>query len=128
MARVLVVDDAPDIRSLIEAILIKDGHEVVTAADGLEALHRYRREPFDLICSDLDMPRLNGVEFTRAVRADSAAGVPILLVSGSGSPQDLREAYEAGITAFLEKPFTVSSVRSQVSALSSCGADSIHLL
>jgi two-component system sensor histidine kinase and response regulator WspE len=117
MARVLVADDAPDIRTLIEAILAGDGHDVVTAADGLEALHRYSTEPFDVICSDLDMPGLNGVELTRAVRAESADDVPILLVSGSGRSRDLREAYEAGISAFLEKPFTVSSLRGRVSAL-----------
>lgn len=117
MARILVADDAPDIRTLIETVLAGDGHDVVTAADGLEALHRYRDESFDVICSDLDMPGLNGVELTRAVRADPADDVPILLVSGSGSPQDIKDAHEAGITAFLEKPFAISSLRSEVRAL-----------
>jgi CheY-like chemotaxis protein len=117
MARILVADDAFDMRILIEAILARDGHEVVTAADGLEALHRYRTEPFDVICSDLDMPGLNGVELTRAVRLHPGGGPPILLVSGSGSPQDIREAHEAGISAFVEKPFTVASLRGQVRAL-----------
>lgn len=116
MARILVADDSLDMRDLIEAVLARDGHDVVTAADGLEALHRYRTEPFDVICSDLDMPGLNGVELTRAVRADAAGEVPILLVSGSGSSRDIREAHEAGISAFLEKPFTVSSLRDQVRA------------
>ena len=117
MARILVAEDAPDIRTLIETVLAGDGHDVVTAADGLEALHRYRNEAFDVICSDLDMPGLNGVELTRAVRADLADEVPILLVSGSGSPQDIRDAHEAGINAYLEKPFALSSLRSQVRAL-----------
>ena len=63
------------------------------------------------------MPKLNGVQLVRAVRANRADDIPILLVSGSGSPQDLREAYEAGISAFLEKPFTVSGLRGQVRAL-----------
>jgi CheY-like chemotaxis protein len=117
MARILVADDAPDIRTLIETVLAGDGHDVVTAADGLEALHRYRSESFDVICSDLDMPGLNGVELTRAVRADPADDVPILLVSGSGSPRDIRDAHEAGISAYLEKPFTLSSLRGQVRAL-----------
>ena len=116
MARILVADDARDVRDLIEAVLARDGHEVVIAADGLEALHRYRAEPFDVICSDLDMPGLNGVELTRAIRAGAAGEVSILLVSGSGSPQDIREAHEAGISSFLEKPFTVSRLRDQVRA------------
>lgn len=117
MARVLVADDAPDMRTLIETILARDGHDVVTAVDGLGALDRYLSESFEFICSDLDMPKLNGVQLARAVRANPADDIPILLVSGSGSPQDLREAYEAGITAFLEKPFTVSDLRGQVRAL-----------
>ena len=125
MARVLVADDAPEIRALIETILATDGHDVVTAADGLEALQRYRAESFDVICSDLDMPGLTGVELTRAVRADTADDVPILLVSGSGSPRDIREAHEAGISAYLEKPFSVASLRGQVQALAARGGDRV---
>lgn len=117
MARILVADDLLDMRTLIEAILARDGHDVRTAADGIEALHRYRRESFDLICTDLDMPGLNGMELTRAVRSNPAGDVPILMVSGSGSPQDIREAHEAGISEFLEKPFTVSGLRGRVRAL-----------
>ena len=117
MARVLVADDAPDVRTLIETILAADGHDVVTAADGLEALQRYLDDSFDLVCTDLEMPRLNGVELTRALRAHRAGDVPILLVSGSGSLQDVRDAREAGISAFLEKPFSVSALRGQVRAL-----------
>ena len=78
MARVLVADDAPDVRTLIETILAGDGHDVVTAADGLEALQRFLDDSFDLVCTDFEMPRLNGVELTRAVRANRA-GVPILM-------------------------------------------------
>ena len=117
MARVLVAEDAPDVRTLIEAVLARDGHDVVTAADGMEALQRYRDDAFDLVCTDLDMPGLNGVQLTRALRAGSAAEVPILLVSGSGSPRDLQDAREAGISAFLEKPFAIAALRGQVRAL-----------
>lgn len=117
MARILVAEDGPDIRRLLEHILMRDGHEVVTAADGLDALERYVQGSFDLICSDMDMPRLNGIELTRAVRADAADGVPILMVSGSVALQDVRMAREAGISAFQEKPFTASQLREQVRAL-----------
>ena len=116
MARILVAEDGPDIRALLEHIFLEDGHDVATAADGQEALERYAQGSFDLICSDLDMPRLDGIELTRAVRAD-ADGVPILMVSGSATPDDLREARAAGITAFLAKPFTLSELREHVRAL-----------
>lgn len=117
MARILVAEDGPDVRALLKLILLEDGHDVAIAADGREALDRYARGSFDLICSDLDMPRLDGIELTRAVRADAADDVPILMVSGSATPDDLRAARAAGISAFLAKPFTVSELREQVHAL-----------
>ena len=80
MARILVAEDGPDLRALLERIFLEDGHDVVTVADGREALERYAQGSFDLICSDLEMPRLDGIELTRAVRADAADGVPILMV------------------------------------------------
>lgn len=117
MARILVAEDGPDIRALLEQIFLRDGHEVATAADGLEALERYAHGGFDLICSDLEMPGLDGIELTRAVRADAGDRVPILMVSGSATVDDLREARAAGISAFLAKPFTLSDLRQHVHAL-----------
>lgn len=117
MARILVAEDGPDLRALLEQIFAMDGHDVQTAADGLEALERYLHRSFDLICSDLDMPRLNGIDLTRAVRRNAVDRVPILMVSGRVTPEDLREARLAGVSAFLEKPFTPSQLREQVRAL-----------
>ena len=117
MARILVAEDGPDIRALLEHIFLSDGHDVATAADGVEALERYAQGSFDLICSDLEMPRLDGIELTRAVRADTADDVPILMVSGSASADDLRDARAAGISDFLAKPFTLSDLREHVHAL-----------
>jgi CheY-like chemotaxis protein len=108
---------------LIKTILALDGHDVVTAANGLEAMQRLLEGAFDLLCTDLDMPGLNGVELTRAVRANEPGDVPILMVSGSGSPQDVRDAQEAGISAFLEKPFRVSDLRGRVRDLVGGPAD-----
>jgi two-component system, chemotaxis family, chemotaxis protein CheY len=117
MARILVAEDVPDLRDLLERIFALDGHDVITATDGFEALARYAQGSFDLICSDLDMPRLDGIELTRAVRADAADVVPILMVSGSASEDDIREAHAAGISAFLPKPFNPSRLREHVREL-----------
>jgi two-component system, chemotaxis family, chemotaxis protein CheY len=117
MARILVAEDGPDIRGLLEHIFVRDGHEVVTAADGVEALEHYAQGSFDLICSDLDMPRLNGIELTRAIRADAADDVPILMISGSVTPDDVRVARAAGISAFQGKPFTPPQLREHVQLL-----------
>lgn len=117
MARILVVDDEPDIRALLELVLIREGHDVETATDGLDALERYIHGSFDLICVDLDMPRLSGIELTRAVRAHRPDDVPILMVTGSVTPQDIDRARMAGVSDVLGKPFTPSQVREQAHAL-----------
>lgn len=91
-------------------MLTRDGHEVQTAADGLQALDLYRRSPFDLICLDLDMPRLSGIEVTRSVRAHAPDGVPILMITASATSSDVHEAHAAGITALLTKPFQTSQL------------------
>lgn len=117
MARVLVVEDDHDIRLLVKTVLVNDGHAVVTAEDGREALDHYRPGDFDLLCIDLDMPRLNGVGLTRAVRSDHRDDIPILMLTGSATSADIEAAHEAGIDAMLRKPFRLEALREQVDVL-----------
>jgi CheY-like chemotaxis protein len=117
MARILVVDDELDIRDVVARILERSGHAVATAADGAEAAEMHHRQEFDLIVSDLLMPHMGGIELTKTVRADSRADIPILLVTASASPQDLADAHEAGVTAYIGKPFKIAELRDQVAAL-----------
>jgi CheY-like chemotaxis protein len=117
MARILVVDDEQDIRDVLAETLERAGHAVVVAGDGEEAVDLHHRQHFDLIVSDLAMPGADGIDLTRAVRADARPDVPILLVTASASPQDLAEAHRAGVTAHLPKPFKLTELRDQVAAM-----------
>ena len=117
MARILVVEDEPDILDAMAMILERSGHAVAKALDGATAADMHRDAEFDLIVSDLSMPGLDGIELARAVRAGSRCDVPILLVTASATSQDLDLAREAGITAYLGKPYRLAELREQVASL-----------
>ena len=116
MARVLVAEDEDDIRDLVEFVIGGAGHQVETASDGLDALRLYRPGAFDLLCIDLDMPRINGVGLTQAIRSHNDT-VPILMVTGSATSADIAAAHESGIDALLKKPFSIQELRERVDML-----------
>jgi len=102
--RVLIVDDAPQIRTLFGRLLTRAGMAVTVAEDGLAGLAQARGHAPDVILCDLDMPRMDGLTLCRALRDDPATrAVPIVLVSGSGSVE-ARAALDAGCDAVLDKP------------------------
>jgi CheY-like chemotaxis protein len=102
---IVVAEDHEDIRYVLQRALERAGHAVVTAVDGIEALAAIRQHRPDVLVSDLDMPRMNGLDLCRAIRADAGLRhIPVVLISGSLLPGDVRAA-EAGATATLLKPF-----------------------
>ena len=115
--KVLVVDDSRVIRGLLVEILELSGFETCSACDGWEAPEVFQRERTDLLISDLHMPKMNGFELTRKVRAFS--DVPILILTGgSGNMGDDRvAAIDAGADAFLMKPFGLNELRSRIKGL-----------
>jgi CheY-like chemotaxis protein len=85
VARILVVDDEPDLRFILRRIFEKAGHEVADARHGAEALECVRRSPPELVVTDMMMPVMNGHELIRRLRADpSTAQIAILAVTGTG--------------------------------------------
>jgi two-component system sensor histidine kinase and response regulator WspE len=80
------------------------GFAVETAVDGLDGWHQLRDGLFDLVISDIDMPRMNGIEFVRTLRADPRfASIPVIVVSYKDREEDRRAGLEAGATAYLTK-------------------------
>ncbi len=104
--RVLVVDDVETNRELIEALLTLRGHRVALARDGLEAIAAVRRELFDLVLMDINMPDLNGLEATRRIRSlpGPEAGVPIIAMTAHVFASDVAASREAGMNDHLAKP------------------------
>ena len=106
MTRILAVDDSPSMRDMVRIALTGAGFEVTQATDGEEALQLAREHSFDLILSDVNMPRMDGIELIRALRAeDSYRHTPILMLTTDGSVDRKREGKEAGATCWIVKPF-----------------------
>ena len=116
MARtILVVDDEPTLRETLAEALDADGFRVVTAADGREALLRFREHRPDLIVLDLMLPELSGVEVCRIVRQES--GVPILMLTAKSSEIDKVLGLELGADDYVTKPFSLRELTARIRAL-----------
>ncbi|MBA4066593.1 MAG: chemotaxis protein CheR [Isosphaera sp.] len=104
--RVLVVEDDPDIRESLRAILALDGHEVVTAGDGPAALAVFDRgPPPDVALVDIGIPGMSGYDLARSIRARTDGPLRLVALTGYGRPGDREAAFAAGFDAHLTKPF-----------------------
>ncbi len=111
--RILCIDDDPSILELLEAVLSSEGHELILAASGAEALQLLVSRDFDLVITDMKLPELGGAEIIRATKA-MAPGLPTLGISGAADPSVEAEALDAGVGRFLRKPFLVADLLSEV--------------
>ncbi len=104
--KILAVDDSPSVRKLVEFSLKRGGFLVTTAQDGQEALDVIVRDIFDAVILDVNMPRLDGFEFLRRIKAnDALASIPVIMLTTEGHETDKERAREFGATAYLVKPF-----------------------
>lgn len=117
-ARILVVDDVPQNRHLLERLLSGEGYSVSSAADGAIALGMVEAGPPDLIISDVDMPNVNGIEFCRRVKGDAGTRlVPFILITGLADRANRIAGIEAGADDFLGKPFDSQELKARVRSL-----------
>lgn len=117
LQRVLIVDDEPGIRSFCSMALKADGIVSELAVDGQQAMDLLASKTFDLILLDIDMPRLNGVEVMKRLRAvPPAPNLKVLMVSGRTSADDMAQLLGAGADDFLPKPFSIAQLRARVKA------------
>src|SRR5436309_13840528 len=112
--RILLADDEQAIQTLLSYPLQKDGYEVVRASDGREALARFNEQPFDLVVLDVMMPRMDGLEVCRRLRARSS--VPIIMLTAKAEEIDKVLGLELGADDYITKPFSMREFRSRVKA------------
>jgi two-component system sensor histidine kinase and response regulator WspE len=102
--RILVVDDSPLTRELISGLLEAVGFEIVNASDGAEAMERLAREAVDLVVTDLEMPKVDGLELTRRLKSHpTLSSLPVVIVTTRGSEADKRKGLEAGADGYVTK-------------------------
>jgi two-component system chemotaxis response regulator CheY len=114
MSRVLAVDDSPAIRELVANTLKGAGHEVVRAPDGVEAMRLVGLQAFDLVITDYNMPRMDGLAFIKAFRQAGHRFTPVLVLTTEVNPKLKEAAKLAGATGWIVKPFVVASLLAAV--------------
>ena len=112
---ILLVDDEESIQKLLRYPLERDGYRVVQARDGEEAVARFRDEAVDIVVLDLALPKLDGLEVCRRLRAQSA--VPIIMLTARDDEVDKVLGLELGADDYITKPFSIREFRSRVKAL-----------
>ncbi len=118
MARVMAVDDDHVIRGLLEVNLEMEGHEVVTAVDGRDALDKVTRMRPDLILLDVMMPNVNGWQVAEQLKEDPCTRhIPIVFLSARAMEADVRKGTALGVEAYVTKPFDPIDLMELVSRL-----------
>ena len=123
---VMVVDDSITVRRVTQRLLQREGYRVVLAADGLQALERLQEERPAVVLSDIEMPRMDGFDLARNIRADSALeGLPIIMITSRIAGKHREHAMELGVNNYLGKPYSeeelLSLVRSYTRAAAAQG-------
>jgi two-component system chemotaxis response regulator CheY len=104
---IMTVDDSASLRQMVSFVLRSGGYEVVEAVDGADALSKLKGQDLHLVLSDINMPKMDGLEFTRQLRAmPDYKFVPIVLLTTESHADKKQQGKAAGATAWIVKPFT----------------------
>ena len=112
---VLIVDDEPNILLSVEFLMQREGHEVLTASDGQDALDQLASSRPDLMILEVLMPRKTGFEVCAEVRADPAySDLPILMLTAKGREAEMNKGMSLGADAYIAKPFSTHELVAKV--------------
>lgn len=118
MAKILTVDDSKVIRDLVEAVLIENGHDVTVAKDGVEGLEATRKERFDMVLSDINMPNMTGISMVSKIRRlPGYEYTPIIMLTTESSDFKKDKAKRMGASGWLQKPFDPERLMKAVNKL-----------
>lgn len=115
MAKILVVDDDQGIRDFLEIMLSREGYEVTCASDANKALNQCKKEKYDLILTDLKMPKIDGIEFLKEVK-DICQETMVILMTAYASPETAVSAMKEGAYDYVEKGFDLEDIKSIISS------------
>lgn len=118
MAKILSVDDSKLIRDMVSTVLASDGHEVMTAEDGMQGMELARQYPFDLVLADINMPVMSGISMVAKIRRlEGYEFTPILMMTTETSNYKKEKAKSSGASGWLAKPFTPERLLKAVNKL-----------
>lgn len=117
---VLIIDDSVMIRMQVKRVLEKEGFTVVQATDGQDASQKFEAADPSLVVCDVNMPRMNGIEFLEFMR-DAGHKVPVVMLTTEGQPELIRKARALGAKGWLVKPFKPGLLLSAVQKLAAAG-------
>lgn len=113
MAKILVVDDSDMVKKIVVGALVKGGHEVTEASDGVDALEKINSAPCDLVITDLNMPKMDGLQFTKELRKNPLyKRLPIFILTTN--PDEEEKAIAAGANLYLKKPVSSEKLLSSI--------------
>ena len=114
--KILLVDDEKDIVEFLEYNLIQEGFDVITAYDGMEALHKLNQKP-DLVILDIMMPNIDGFEVCRRIRENKAySEIPVIFLTAKGAETDEIKGLELGASDFIKKPISPKKLIARVNS------------
>ena len=116
MFKILIAEDDRELRQLFSRVLVKNGYSVVGVSDGVEALCEIENQFFDIIISDIMMPRMDGYELVRALR-DSGNNTPVLMITAKDAFDDMQAGFSSGSDDYMVKPINVNEMVLRVGAL-----------
>lgn len=118
MKKIIIVDDEPDILKTIEIFLKGEGFNVITAADGITALDKIRRERPDLVILDIMLPKLDGYKVCRMLKFDSKfKTIPVVILTARAQEVDEKKAKEVHADAYITKPFQPDVLLEKIKSL-----------
>ena len=116
--RILAVDDNPDVLSLLQKVLRREGYEVKVVQNGSEAISVFSAQDFDLVLLDVMMPGVDGFEVSRKLRqAEKPGKVPVVFITKKDDAESMQEGFRSGGSIFLSKPFTANQLTSLVRSI-----------
>lgn len=112
---ILIIEDDPSVRTLLEKSLSARGYQVSMVKDGLEGLTRLETERPDLILVDIMMPRLDGMTFVKAIKGDKARkSIPVIFLTAKNDPKSMIDGINVGARFYLTKPFQLDELIDKV--------------
>lgn len=113
--KILIVDDDKTTRKLLSLYMKGKGYEIVTAENGLDAMEKLGTEDINLIITDMNMPYMDGIEFTKTVKADPTwKSIPVIMVTTEADDDEKKKAFNAGVDDYLVKPTNAEQITDRI--------------